>query len=290
MLDSEILKIFDNSRPEFKPYGFTVEKWTPNLMSRPDRHNEIEINMLTGGAITYLINDRKIMVTSGRLMVFWALVPHQIIHADTDAPYYVCTIPFAQFVDWQLPTSFVDHVLKGEVVIGTNNAACKYDTYLMETWLRDISIGDLKRIDVSKMEIQARLNRFALNSMPAEWDKYTEGEHEFSMIDLVEKIIIFVARNYMNPLKNEDVGKAVGLHPDYANAIFKKSFGITLNQYILEQRILHVQRQLSVSNDSITEIAYEAGFNSLSRFNAAFREKCNCSPREYRKRHSSFSD
>ena len=29
MLNSEILNIFDNSRPEFKPYGFTVEMWTP---------------------------------------------------------------------------------------------------------------------------------------------------------------------------------------------------------------------------------------------------------------------
>ena len=104
----------------------------------------------------------------------------------------------------------------------------------------------------------------------------------------IEKMTIFIARNYMRPIKNRDIGKAVGLHPDYANTVFKKSFGMTLNQYLLQQKILHVQRQLSVSNDSITEIAYEAGFNSLSRFNAAFREKCHCNPSEYRKRHSSF--
>ena len=59
MLDSENLKTFDSSRPEFKPYGFTVEKWMPKLMPRPDRHNEIEINLLTRGSITYLINDRN---------------------------------------------------------------------------------------------------------------------------------------------------------------------------------------------------------------------------------------
>ena len=288
MLNPENLKIFDNNRPEFKPYGLTVEKWTPKVMPRPDRHNEIEINLLTGGSITYLINDRKIKVTSKRLAVFWALVPHQIIQFDNQAPYYVCTIPFSQFMDWQLPTSFVDHVLKGEVVTNTTNKEYQYDKYLMENWLRDILAGNLKHIDVSKMEIRARLQRLALNSMPAEWNEYQKGEYEFSMIDLVEKMIIFIARNYKQPIKNKDIGKAVGLHPDYANTIFKKSFGLTLNQYLLKQRILHVQRQLSVSNVSITEIAYEAGFNSLSRFNAAFREKCQCSPKEYRKRHSSF--
>ena len=288
MLNSEDLKIFDNNRPEFKPYGFTVEKWIPKIMARPDRHNEIEINLLTDGSITYLINDRKIMVTAERLTVFWALTPHQIIHFDNDAPYYVCTIPFAPFMEWQLPTAFVEHVLKGEVVTGNTHKDFEYDKYLMENWLRDISAGDLNRIDVSEMEIHARLQRFALNSMPAEWNEYKEGDHEFFMIDLVEKMIIFIARNYKQPIKNKDIGTAVGLHPDYANAIFKKSFGMTLNQYLNLQRILRVQRKLSVSNDSITKIAYEAGFNSLSRFNAAFREKCDCSPREYRKRHSSF--
>ena len=288
MQNSENLKIFDNSRPELKPYGFTVEKWTPNLMSRPDRHNEIEINLLARGSITYLINDRKITVTSKRLAIFWALIPHQIIHFNNDAPYYVCTIPFAQFMHWQLPSSFVDHVLKGDVVNATTNKDYQYDKYLMEKWKQDISTGDSKHIEVSAMEMCARLHRFALNSIPAEWNEYEEGDHEFSMIDLVEKMIIFMARNYKRPIKNEDIGKAVGLHPDYANTIFKKSFGMTLNQYLLQQRILDVQRHLSVSNNSITEIAYEAGFNSLSRFNAAFKELCNCSPREYRKMHSSF--
>ena len=162
MLNSENLKTFDNNRPEFKPYGFTVEKWTPKLMPRPDRHNEIEINLLTGGSITYLINDRKIMVTSKRLSVFWALVPHQIIHFNNNAPYYVCTIPFAQFMEWQLPASLVDQVLKGDVVTDSTSKEYQYDKYLMENWIRDISAGDLKHIDVSTMEIRARLQRFAL--------------------------------------------------------------------------------------------------------------------------------
>lgn len=289
-MNTENLKIFDTARPEFKPYGFTVEKWTPKIMSRPDRHNEIEINLLTGGSMTYLINDRKIRISPECLTVFWALVPHQIVHFESDAPYYVCTIPFNQFMDWQFPTDFVDHVLKGEVVIGTSDTEYSYDKYLMENWLRDISSGDIKHIDVSKIEIYARLNRFALNSIPADWNEFKDGDHGFLMIDLVEKMIIYIARNYKQPIKNEDIGKAVGLHPDYANTIFKKSFGMTLNQYVNLQRILHVQRQLSVSKDSITEIAYEAGFNSLSRFNEAFRKKCRCSPREYRKRHTSLED
>ncbi|MBN1684904.1 MAG: helix-turn-helix domain-containing protein [Gammaproteobacteria bacterium] len=286
MLNSENLKFFDNNRPEFKPYGFTVEKWTPKLMSKPDRHNEIEINLLTGGSLTYLINDRKVKVKAKRLAIFWALIPHQIIQFDNDAPYYVCTIPFAQFMSWQFPFAFVNYVLKGEVVNATTNKDYSYDKYLMEAWLQDISAGDEKYMEVSTMEMCARLHRFALNSIPAEWNEFKEGDYEYSQLDIVEKMTIFIARNYQRPIKNIDIGKAVGLHPDYANTIFRKSFGMTLNQYVIQQRILYARRQLSVSDKSITEIAYEAGFNSVSRFNAAFKEKCNCTPRNYRKIHS----
>lgn len=285
MLDSENLKFFDNNRPEFKPYGLTVEKWTPKLMSKPDRHNEIEINLLTGGSLTYLINDRRIIIKEKRLAIFWALTPHQIIQCGSDAPYYVCTVPFAQFMNWQLSSAFVNYVLKGEVVNAPTNKDYNYDKYLMEAWLKDISIGDEKHIKVSTMEICARLHRFALNSIPAEWNEYKEGDLEYSKLEIVEKMTVFIARNYKRPIKNNDIGKAVGLHPDYANTIFRKSFGMTLNQYLILQRILYAQRQLSVFNRSITEIAYEAGFNSLSRFNAAFKEKCHCTPREYRRIH-----
>ena len=285
---SEILKTFDSTRPEFKPYGFTVERWIPKLMVRPDRHNEIEINILTRGSIVYLINDRRVTLTPGKLTVFWALVPHQIVQFDDDAPYYVCTIPFSQFMEWHLPSTFVDPILGGDIVTGTSDKGYPFDLYLMENWLEDFSAGNQQHLYVTMLEICARLNRFALQSTPMQWQKYREGDHEYAMMDLVEKMVVFMARNYTQQVQNEDIGKAVGLHPDYANSIFKKSFGMTLNQYLLMQRILHVQRRLSVSNDSITDIAYEAGFNSLSRFNAAFREQCACSPREYRRKHSCY--
>ena len=171
----------------------------------------------------------------------------------------------------------------------TNKDYC-YDKYFMEAWLEDISVGEEKHKEVSMMEICARLHRFALSSTPAEWNEYEEGDYEYSQLDIVEKMTIFVARNYKRPIQNKDIAKAVGLHPDYANSIFRKSFGMTLNQYVIQQRVLYAQRQLSVSHESITEIAYDAGFNSLSRFNAAFKEKCNCTPSEYRKIHSQIFD
>ena len=35
----------------------------------------------------------------------------------------------------------------------------------------------------------------------------------------------------------------------------------------------------------IVDVALASGFNSISRFNEAFRRSCGCSPRDYRRAH-----
>ena len=69
-MDSEILKSFNETREEFMPYGFTLERWTPCLMPRQDRHNEVEINYLSEGSLTYLFHGKRGTVPAGRLTLF----------------------------------------------------------------------------------------------------------------------------------------------------------------------------------------------------------------------------
>lgn len=280
MPDSEFLKTFNERRHEFKPYGFTCELWTPGLMKRPDRHNEIEINYFPEDSITYFFQERKVTIPTKRLTVFWGLVPHQIVHYESVTPYFVCTIPFAQFLEWKLPSLFVDRILKGEVLIETSDEYSVYDEFLFNNWIGDIIKNN--QADVTLLEIQARLARMAGRNL-------REKKKEFSLVHAneispVEQIAVYIAQNYNHPIKVSEIGEAVGLHPDYANALFKKAFGSTLSEYVTEERISHAQRKLVTTGASITEIAFDCGFNSISRFNAAFRRINHCTPREFRKR------
>ncbi len=65
--NSEILKTFNEKRKEFVPYGLTCEIWTPCLMRKPDRHNEIEINYSPESTVTYMIQDKKITIPAKKL-------------------------------------------------------------------------------------------------------------------------------------------------------------------------------------------------------------------------------
>ena len=71
MPNPESLYTFDEKRNEFKPYGLTCELWMPDLMRKPDRHNEIELNYFTSGSITYLFQGSKITIPGKSLSLFW---------------------------------------------------------------------------------------------------------------------------------------------------------------------------------------------------------------------------
>ena len=279
MLNSEILNTFDESRPEFRPYGLTCEQWIPNRMRKPDRHNEIELNYFPAGTMTYLFQHRKITVVAHQLTVFWGLIPHQIIHYEGGAPYYICTIPLSQFLEWNLPATFVDRILRGEVLSDGAESRESYDVFLFKNWLRDMKNNF--NVEVTLLEMRARLARMVTTLRPGKEGEYLPAQvHELGQ---VERIAVYIAQNYHHPVKASAIGTAVGLHPDYANSIFKKAFGSTLSEYILEERISHAQRKLVTTTTGITEISFECGFNSISRFNAAFLHKNGCTPRQFRK-------
>lgn len=280
MSNPEKLNTFDKNRGQFNPYGLTCELWTPDLMPRADRHNEIELNYLPKGSISYLFHDRKVVIPSKKLVIFWGLIPHQIIQFESVEPYYVCTIPLAQFLIWNLPASFIDEILKGRVVIEATDQFSMHDEFMIKNWLNDINSNN--GFELISLEMRARLLRLSAG-MKLEKDSLllpTQG------LGLVEQIAIYIAQNYSRPLNVLEIGKEVGLHPDYANSIFRKVFGYTLHEYIIHERIAHAQRKLVLSDLSITEIAFDCGFNSINRFNAAFYKINACRPREYRKKYS----
>lgn len=135
MPDSEILKTFDEKRGELKPYGLTCETWRPQLMPKIDRHNEIELNYIPEGSITYFFPTEKVTVPPRKMALFWGLIPHKIIRSEADAPYFVVTIPFNLFLSWRLPSVLVDRILKGEVVVEAVESECGLGKPMFERWV-----------------------------------------------------------------------------------------------------------------------------------------------------------
>jgi AraC-like DNA-binding protein len=63
---------------------------------------------------------------------------------------------------------------------------------------------------------------------------------------------------------------------------FKKTTGKTFTKLVNEYRVVHATKLLSESDMSISDIAFECGFNNFSHFNKSFKEVTGKSASKYR--------
>lgn len=75
----------------------------------------------------------------------------------------------------------------------------------------------------------------------------------------------------------------LGISKQRLNAIFKGYFGTTILQYIKNARISDAKAALRDTEISVAQIAYDAGFQSLSAFYRAFQRQTGLAPGEYRR-------
>lgn len=280
------LHTFNHRRPDLAPYGFTCELWKAALMRRPDRHDEIELNLLLRGSLTYLLGGERVTLQEGRFGAFWAAIPHQIIGSEDSPEYYVITLPLEWFLQCQLPSRLVDRLLVGWFLGDTNGSRFELDLALCQQWEQDLEGRNDPPSPVTTLELHARLLRLA-DALPETPDgqptaRATVGEAGATK---VEQMAGYIARHYQEALSIHEVAREVQLHPNYAMTLFKRTFRTTLNDYLTRYRIAQAQRLLATTDEKVIDVALESGFRTSSRFYDAFQRACGCSPSRYRKQH-----
>jgi AraC-like DNA-binding protein len=80
-----------------------------------------------------------------------------------------------------------------------------------------------------------------------------------------------------------EVAALINLSESAFCKFFKRTTGKTFSDYVSDIRIGHACRLLAESDETITEIAYLTGFDSLTYFNRVFLRKKEMRPREFRK-------
>jgi AraC-like DNA-binding protein len=133
--------------------------------------------------------------------------------------------------------------------------------------------------------VQARLLRFARGISNRPVRKQSPAE-----LSRADRLACYIAQNYYLPLTSQSIAAANGVHPNYAMNLFRRTFGTTMTTFVIQHRISHAQRLLVTTDDSIQNVALDSGFQSLSRFNEAFKAACGCSPRDYRNAHRSVEE
>ncbi|MCG6188491.1 helix-turn-helix domain-containing protein [Maribellus maritimus] len=79
------------------------------------------------------------------------------------------------------------------------------------------------------------------------------------------------------------IAEALNISPNYLSGLLKTLTGQSTQQHIHEKLIEKAKEKLSTTNLSVSEIAYELGFEHPQSFSKLFKTKTNVSPLEFRK-------
>lgn len=99
---------------------------------------------------------------------------------------------------------------------------------------------------------------------------------------LVDLLAAFEDRELLSA-SVEDLAKAAGCTVEHLCRVFRGAFGLTPGAYIRQRRMNYAANLLLHSDLRAIDIAYEAGYQSLAPFYAAFRREFGMAPLQYRK-------
>ena len=258
-------------------------------MPRPDRHDEIEINFLDRGTLTYLVR---------RAADHGAGPPGDGILGRGSAP------------DRRLRQAQLLLRRDGAVRLGAAVGAARTRAHGADARtnrrrherhacaarspaVRAVAPGrrrafrSLKR-EIVVLELRARLLRLAAfgarhRTLRRPAPRKPTASRQQTNLEKAESMACFVARNYTSRIQIKDIAECVGSAP--------RLRGDAVPQDIRHdaQRAHHAASHracpaaIVTSSERVVNIAHDSGFESLSRFNRAFKQLAGMTPRQYRK-------
>jgi AraC-like DNA-binding protein len=160
----------------------------------------------------------------------------------------------------------------------------------IKTWGLDLDLGEVARLYrktpvIQRGEYQAtmRLLQFFADQLGVLANQLVlrEQSAEPAQITRARK---FIEEQYQEKLTLDAVASQVGMSRFYFCKLFKKVTGLTFTNYLSRVRVEKAKNLLLNRNYRVSEIGYEAGFQSLTHFNRAFKRIAGESPTLYRQR------
>lgn len=102
-----------------------------------------------------------------------------------------------------------------------------------------------------------------------------------------DQVLVNAARQYLaghlaDPPSLRLLAREVGTHEKRLSRAFRQHLGMTVYEFVREERLRVARRLLGETSLSITAIAEEIGFSSAANFATAFREQMGVTPSAFR--------
>jgi AraC-like DNA-binding protein len=93
----------------------------------------------------------------------------------------------------------------------------------------------------------------------------------------------YLGDSYRDRVTLEDAASEACLSPFHFNRLFARAFGETPHEFLTRRRIEEAKKLLLAENQSVTDICFDVGYESLGSFSVRFRSLTGLSPAAFRR-------
>lgn len=254
------------------------------------RHNLYELNFVEHGAgcerfvgdsVEQIGEYELVLITSPNLEHAWT----QGVCTSTDI--HEITIQFA--FDYNEGTVFSTNPFRSiqQMFQRAQRGLCFPMDAIMRVYPRLHKLSSIPNGFDAAMEIMYILHELSLFDNARELSSSSFAQVKAnSESRRVKRVKEYVAAHYMDNITLEQMSDLANMAPTAFSRFFKLRTGKTLSEYIVDVRLGAVVRKLIDTDDPVSGICFECGFNTLSNFNRLFRSRKGTSPTEFREKYA----
>lgn len=110
------------------------------------------------------------------------------------------------------------------------------------------------------------------------------GKRYSEISQLGHRIVQMIHAGYSGDISLRSVGEVFQMNSTYLGQIFIQEMDMKFSEYLMAYRLQVAAEKIRTSNEKISTIAAEVGYNNMNYFYTHFRNYYNCSPTEMRKK------
>lgn len=251
-------------------------------------HDDVEFIGILHGSMKQYVNGRTYTLTKGDILIISSRQFHQGYANGDDNCEFFCilinpavfkhnTAVFTDFVEPVINNASFDKIILPADDIHTN----KIFTYMQE--LVNLSPKKNKHTLLQYFGTVYFLWQEYFNLLKDDLD--TNKIDADMEINTAKNMVSFIYENYQENISLTQIAASAGVCRNKCCQLFRKYIKQTPIDFLNSYRLEKSKYLLQNSSYTITQIAFQCGFNSVSYYIELFRRSNKCTPRQYRTNH-----
>jgi AraC-like DNA-binding protein len=272
-------------RPKFSIHYKIDRKTARNFHS----HSGYEIVWLQKGEATYIFEEKVFKLSKGQILFFKSTDFHKV-KLNEGVPYErVVTLFSEDILSFNHPIfeqfkNFLDKLPSPHYVLTIQGWKEEQLQQIVNHLIFEFENNDLweqkSAIEIYFLEFLLYLGREIQSTF--EQNYHLSVNHDSSKVEMIERILKEINAVWNTDWRLDSLSQSLHLNKYYLCHFFKKEFGLTIHEYILQRRIYEAKKLLLSSSSPINQVSEKVGFTSSSSFIRAFKQQVNMTPKQYR--------